>query len=54
MAGWYLSEQARHALRIALTLARERQHTAATATASTVVRACRRPRRWRGSAIWAR
>jgi ATP-dependent Clp protease ATP-binding subunit ClpA len=28
MAGWYLSEQARHALRTARTLARERQHTA--------------------------
>ena len=28
--------------------------TAATATASTVVSACRRPRRWCGSASWAR
>jgi hypothetical protein len=28
--------------------------TAATATASTAPSACRRPRRWRGSAIWAR
>src|SRR6266540_1616460 len=28
--------------------------TAATATASTVASACRRPRRWRGSVIWAR
>jgi len=28
--------------------------TAATATASTVPSACRRPRRWRGSASWAR
>jgi hypothetical protein len=28
--------------------------TAATATANTAPSACRRPRRWRGSAIWAR
>jgi hypothetical protein len=28
--------------------------TAAIATASTAVSVCRRPRRWRGSAIWAR